>query len=275
MKKVVALLIAAGGIVGLGIIAPSLLISLIATSLIMVPVSVILDKIMYTNKNSKLLGINSDNVIQQRTNLSIFKNMKVKNKGKLFDVEMFNLLLDMKQNEKYETVSQNIVLRGLKKLEKLGYIDNLEYENDLENNSHINKRAKKNNNKIMKKVNSFLVNLGMGNFKNMTKEQKNYEINFKRTSKSITQQTVQEILSSNYEVLYNKKGGIKKIKFIDDKTKEQDKNFKIRKNTKANEDKQSLLNNEVKKEEHSNEFNFENYLATKKIVVEEEHVKTK
>ena len=268
MKKNVAIILSILGVTAITVVVPVFtLATALGITFSLAVASPIINKLYYKNKKSSLMGITRDNVIQQRLNMSLLKNSKINNKGKFFEVEMFNLLLDMKGNKKYETISQNIVLRNLKKIEKLGYIENLQYESDTINNDHVNKKAIKKNNKTMNKVNSFLVNLGMGNFKNMTKEQKNYEINFNRTDKEINQDTINEILSSNYVIKYTRKKKIKKIKFIDSKDVPlNDNSFIKRKNEKKSKDRTPLELEESKKK--NNEFSFNDYLVNKKEVEE-------
>lgn len=169
--------------------------------LTLISTSTITSKIMFRNKKSKLFGINRSNCITQKCGVAIIKGLfsNKKEKAKYFNVEMINLLLDMKLLQEYKTISQAIVFIGLKQLQKEGYIENLTHQ-------------KIEYSKVENLVVHFFINLGMGNFDDLLKTNDKYAIAFKRTNKEVELDFIERQLNGGYEVLKDKKG-IKKLKF--------------------------------------------------------------
>ncbi len=158
------------------------------TLVFLIPISIVNNKIFYENKKSDMFKISrvrnkdGEKSISQKMGKSIIKSFFIKNKNEYFSKNLINLLENMNENEKYTTVSQAIVLQGLKELEKLGYIESLEVKGKAKKDTFIN---------------SLLENVGTGNFSKIGKKRKKYNISFMRTDKNLTKEDSNKILKRN------------------------------------------------------------------------------
>lgn len=155
------------------------------------------------SNKSKLFGINPSKFITSKYGIAIIEGAMVKDKGKYFKVEMVNLFLETQENEIYKTVSQSIVVRTLKLLEKEGYVKNLEYKEEMMSYEE----------ELLEHI---AINFGIGNFKNLCKVNKKYNIKFIRTSKVIDDEFIKNFLLNDYKILYKDDNldVINKVKYI-------------------------------------------------------------
>ncbi|MFI3260972.1 MAG: hypothetical protein R3Y13_04610 [bacterium] len=138
----------------------------------------------FKNKKSTLFGINKKNYVTQNalTTSHLIKNMFNDKKSETFSVELVNLLLDLEENQEYNTISQSIVRASLRKLQKEGYITNyIEELHEL--------------NGLESKLVHASINLGMGNYDNLLKESKKYKMKFTRTEKEIDLDLINQFLN--------------------------------------------------------------------------------
>lgn len=183
----------------------------------------IYNKLTFKNKKSSLFGINKNNFIGQKFTNNIIKNNFIKSKSDKFNVELSNLLLDLEANNTYKTRSQSIVLKSLKKLEKEGYINNLE-------------ATKVNMSKSKSKLVHLFVNISMGNFDNLLKVTKKFDISFEKNEKEIDKFIIDEFLKDHYELIYNKDNSIKLVKYRNKITQEiKNNNLEVEQATKIDQ----------------------------------------
>lgn len=233
----------------LGIVITQPILSILIATLSSINFS-IYNKLTYKNNKSTLFGIDKDNNITQKFTTNIFKNNFIESKTDKFSVELVNLLLDLEEDTNYKTTSQSIVLKSLKKLEKEGYIDNLE--------------AKKvNMSKNKSKLIHLFVNISMGNFDNLLKVSKKFDISFTKNDKVLTSDIINNFLNEHYEIIHNKDNSIKKVKYINkykkiDEEKIQD--VLEVKNNQNNDDEIKNINNATNLDNTIiNNFDFNKY----------------
>ncbi len=178
-NKIIATLVILG-IIGTGIVIPFVGVSAILSGILIG----IYNKVGYKNKKSKLFGVTNNNKIQQKIGLNMFTSSFIKDKSKFFKTEMVDLFKDLKTGVTYNTVSQAIVLKGLRTMEKNGLITELEYEEI------------KDKNLLLNKVDHFFINLGMGNYSNPLKVSKKYNISFRRSAKEVDDDFVDTYLGN-------------------------------------------------------------------------------
>ncbi len=198
----------------------------IITAIVVPTTFTVSNKILFKNKKAELFAVNKQNYIGQKLGKNFFKIGLIKNKSEYFKTEMLNLLLDLKKENNYTTISQALVYKELQRLEKLNLIENL------------TKLERPYKNKIEQHFQNYLINFGLGNFNNLLKNNKKYNISFKRTNKKVDEEILKELLQENNVIIKNKKG-IKKIKL---KNKKQLNNQTIIEN-KVQEVKKPIENN--------------------------------
>ncbi len=147
------------------------------------------NKIMYKNKNSELFAIDRKNKITQKVGINVIKGLFLKDKSDYFKKELVNLLIDLESGKDYTTQSQTLVLMALRKLEKDGVIENLKYE-ELKYKS-----------KFSENINNFFVNIGMGNYSNLFKGSKKYNMEFSRTNNPLEFDMLQSFITGSKDSL--------------------------------------------------------------------------
>lgn len=154
----------------------------------------------FYNKKSKLFGISYNNFIYSKYSIAMIEGVFINDRGKYFKVEMINLLLDTKFYDYYETISQAIVARFLKNLEKLGYIQNLQVTEFYMSDEEL----------ILEHL---YANMSIGNYKNLLKINKKYKMRFVRTDKEISEEFIKEFLKDDFMIDYNLDSSIDKVKY--------------------------------------------------------------
>ncbi len=144
----------------------------------------IFNKIGFKNKKSKLFGVTHENNIEQKIGLNLLYGPFIKDKSLYFRKEMINLFTDLERGTTYETVSQAIVLRSLKTMEKNGFITELEY---------FETEGKKS---ILNYMNHFFINIGMGNYSKPFKLSKKYDISFRMGAKNLDDNFINSYLNN-------------------------------------------------------------------------------
>lgn len=171
-------------IIFIGVSSLIMLPELIKLAIIIPPIYYIANKVSYSNKNSKVFGIDKNNNIASKLGKNVFSGALAKNKKDFLKVEVTNAMIDMNPEVEYNIVSNANVKRVLNKLEKEGYIEELKV-NEI-------------NNKLI--INNFINNLALGDINNLLHIKTNYKMSFVRSNKIITNNIIDSLEINNYDI---------------------------------------------------------------------------
>ena len=202
------------------------------------------DGFMKQDLKKSVFKVNNDNKLVENP-FKIGKSISLmtkKDKVRNFLNESINAFKQLKVEENnnkitYKMETHGFVKKRLEELQQLGYLENV--ESKVQDNG--------------KEKSFFLENLGMGNFKNLFKKKKKYDITFNLTGKSFDNNYIE--LSNYMDSVVNRKKEQQKINKREE-VKKEEKSERIIQIEELQRRRQEIIdnsiNNEIRQEEYRN-----------------------